>query len=353
MPTRKPNETIEQFAIRAAYETGHFWSPANAAGLAVRPEDLKTLTASDPVVVAALQSYAMSDATKYTALTLKHHRRRPMFDGEIGPAITELVETSNERCPVPDYLPPIGVDFQFDDPDLQAVVERMQADTIMPAQGSGNWSGCHGVGSFHCAVARWDLTRKPGHLPDDLFRTVLSDTQAAYAGVGLLWRFVDAQMRDLITGEDLDGLNVNTDCSFVPRSDGWIGLAIVGRNETCSSRIWARFLATYPGGQNQQDIRANWGTLVRHELGHNCGRGHSPGIMSPSLTRNLPATWEGDSSESWMRQQFGGEPVPIPGEPVPPEPGPSPPDDIERRLRQIEIKNAVQDVTIDWLVRQV
>lgn len=354
MPTRKPGETIEQFAIRTAFETGHFWGPDNAAGWAIRSDDLTSLSASDPVVITALRSYAMSDAAKYTRLTLKHHGRTPDFDGQIGPAVQEMVETGHERCPVPDYAPPIGVDFHFADEDLGSIVKRMQTDQALPAQGSGNWSGCHGIGEFHCAVARWDVTRKPAHLPDERFKRVLSAVQKSYAAVGLLWRFTDAQNRDLINGEDLGGLSVNTDCSFVNSSDGWIGLAIVGRNETCQSRIWARFLATYTGGNQDAAIVNQWHSLIAHELGHNCGRSHSNGgIMNPSLIRGLPMSWSGDPSEGWLRGQFGGQPVAVPGDNDTPTPGPTPPAGIEARVRMMEVKNAVQDATIDWLVQKV
>lgn len=354
MPQRRPNETIEQYAIRSAFEYGHFWSPSNPQGWNVRYEDLPQLTASDPVVIAALRSFSQSDAHRYTEGVLSLHGRTPNFDGELGPAMQWFVTASQDRCSVPDFAPPIGTSPSFSGKFVEAVALRMQSDLAMPAQGSGGWAGCHGVGNFHCAIARWDVSRKPAHLSDDRFRRVLKSVQKAYAEIGLLWRFVDAQMRDLLNGEDLDGMSVNTDCSFVRSSDGWIGLAIVGRNETCQSRIWAKFLNTFTGGTGDAAIVNQWFSLVAHELGHNCGRSHSNGgIMNPSLIRGLPMTWLGDPSERWMRQQFGGQPVVIPGEPDPGPNPPGPPVDDEARFRAIEIKNAVQDATLQWLVSKV
>jgi len=350
MPQRKPGETIEQFAIRSAWTYGHFWTAENVAGWNVRHEDLPNLSASDPVVIAALRSYSQSDVTRYAKAVFDLHGRSPVFDGEMGPALEHFAANNTDRCSVPDFAPPPGVQCSFLDPSVQAVAERMQADLAMPAQGSGGWAGCHGIGNFHCAIARWDVTRKPSHLPDDLFLSVLKSVQRAYAEIGLLWRFVDAQMRDLLNGDDLSGNSVNTDCSFVRSSDGWIGLAIVGRNETCQSRIWAKFLNTYTGGSTPSQVANNWFSLIAHELGHNCGRSHTNGgIMNPSLVRGLPQTWQGDPSEGWMRQQFGGEAVPVPGDTGPP---PKPPTD-DARLRAIEIKNAVQDAAIQFLIDAV
>ena len=36
---RLPNENVSQFAIRVAWETGHFWSPENPEGKGVKAAD--------------------------------------------------------------------------------------------------------------------------------------------------------------------------------------------------------------------------------------------------------------------------------------------------------------------------
>lgn len=349
MSQRKPGETISQFAIRTAWETGHFWSPDNPEGKNLQQVDLALLRPDDPVVVAAMISMAKADMTRYTRLTLEKHGRPPEFDGVIGPAIEAMI-VNGGRCPVPDFAPPPGTSFTFDDPDLQKVVERMQIDAQC-AFGSGNWKGCHNVGDFHCASIRVDASGLPDFLKP-LFVQVLRNVQAAYAGVGLLFRFISTGGADLLTGESFSG-NINSDMSFVNSSSGWIGLAIVGQGETCGSKIWCKFLATYRGGSSDAAIIQQWSSLIRHELGHNCGLGHSNGgTMNPSLINGLPVLWEqSDPSTQKLQQMFGGVPVPVPGG-SPPD-IPIPPNSVEQRILAMEVKNIIQDVTLKWCVEKV
>lgn len=349
MTGRLPGETISQFAIRVAWEYGHFWNYAdNPEGASLSYNDLQFLKADDPVVVKAMISLSKMDSTRYTKAVLKHHGRMPHFDGQIGPAMESILDGG--RCPIPDYAPPPGVVFAFDDPDIQQIVERMQSDAQLPAFGSGNWKGCHNVGEYHSASIGVDTSGLPGFLKP-LFVQVLKNVQAAYAGVGLLFRFISTGGTDLLTGESFVG-NINSDMSFVNNSSGWIGLAIVGLGETCGSKIWCKFLATYKGGSDTASIITQWTTLIKHELGHNCGRGHTNGgVMNPSLVNGLPTAWgPDDPSTSWLKGQFGGVPVPIPGSPLPPDVPPTPPTTIEQRLHALEVKNVVQDVTLNWCV---
>ncbi len=348
---RLPNESISQFAIRVAWETGHFWSPENPDGKAIKQVDLKLLRPDDPVVIAAMISMSRMDATRYTKYVLDQHGRTPVFDGELGPAMTAMLLEHNGRCPIPDYIPPPGTEFLYEDPYLQSVVLRMQADSVLPAFGTGNWKGCHQVGNFHCATVGVDTSGLPGFLKL-IFGDVLKNVQKAYAGVGLLFRFVK-DGRDMISGEDFNG-NINTEMSFVNNSDGWIGLAIVGTGEQCGGKIWCKFLNTYRGGSDTTAIITQWTTLIKHELGHNCGRGHTNGgVMNPSIVNNLPTEWvPTDPSTPWLKGQFGGVPVPIPGGGNVPSP-PNPPDTgsgVQKQLRDLQVSDAVQNATINWLV---
>jgi len=350
MPQRKPDETISQFAIRTAWETGHFWSPDNLDGLNVRQADLKLLKPDDDVVVRAMISMSRGDTTRYTRAVLDNHGRQPTFDGVIGPAIAEMVIEGN-RCPVPDHAPPPGVVFAFDDPDLQQVVERMQAQ---PAVGSGgNWAGCNGIGQFHCAAMQVNPAgMNPRVVP--LWRQVMLNVRQMYAGIGLLWKFIDMDGVDLLTGEQFNG-NIQTELSFVSRSDGWIGLAIVTRNEGCSSKIWLKLLNSYVGGSTDIQIINQISTLLAHEGGHNAGLSHSNGgVMNPSIVTGLPVgIWpESDPSTRTLRTLYGGQPVPIPGGGD--TPTPTPPDNsIEKQLFDLRLKDVIQDVTIQWLVDKV
>lgn len=342
MPKPKSGETISQFAIRTAYEYGHLWN--------VKQKDLHLLKPDDPEVVAAMISMSRMDAMRYTRHVLDKHGRTPDFDGTIGPAMEAMV-LEDGRCPVPDIAPPPGVSFLFEDPDIQQIALKMQRDALA-AVGTGNWPGCHNIGNFHCASFAVNESGLPSFLKP-LFIQVLTNVRKAYAGVGLLLKFIK-DGADMLTGESFSG-NINSDMSFVSSSSGWIGLAIVGQNEQCSSKIWCKFLNSYRGGSTDAAIVQQWTTLIKHELGHNCGRSHtSGGVMNPSIVNGLPTEWDSsDPSTNWLKGQFGGVAVPIPGDgPSPPVP-PVPPTTLEQRMLALEIQNAVQKVTLDWVVSKV
>jgi hypothetical protein len=345
---RKANETLEQYAIRTAWELGHFWNPNNPNGFNVTYDQLSSLNSTDQVVVDAMISMAKIDTTKFVDQAVKAGVVADL-DGNIhNPAIMGMVISG--RCPVPDYVPPIGVSFNFDDPDLQLVVERMQQDQTLEAIGVGNWKGCNNVGDFHCSVVKVDSSGLPSFLKP-VFTEVLKRVQIAYAKVGLLFYFVNQESIDLLTGNEVDG-RTNINMSFVNSSDGWIGLAIVGQQQTCSSNIWCKFLNTYKGGSNEESIKTQWTTLIKHELGHNCGKGHTNGgVMNPSIVNNLPSDWvDSDPSTSWLRNQFGGVPVPIPGgNPIPPTP---PSDPIQAQIDSLRVTNAIQTAQIEFLLRK-
>jgi hypothetical protein len=358
MSSIKPHETVEQYLIRRAFETGHFWGPENPEGWAIRHSDLSKLKLSDDVVFKALQSFSKSDVRLYARHVERAHGRAPTFDGQAGPALTAFAQTT--RCPVPDHAPPKGVEFVFDDPDLTAIVKKMQADQEVAAAGVGNWQGCHDVGDFHCVHVRWDLSSKPSHLAGTVFTDVLKRVQKAYAQVGLLILFSGPSGDDLLTGDDLSSLRVNINANFVRSSNGWIGLAILGRTETCTtSPIWCRYLATYRGGNSREAVITQWVTLIMHEIGHNTGRNHTQGgVMNPSLVNGLPGYWAPtDPSTGWMKRQFGGVPVPIPGDgPGPKPPGPDKPDpdkDWEDELEQVRLQVILNEIKIDDLQRRV
>lgn len=357
MPERRPGESLEQFAIRTAYEYGHFWGEDNPQGWNISQDDLPNLRANDPVVIQALRSLSMADPIQYTRKVLDAHGRVPDFDGIIGPAMESLITDPAGRCPIPDNAPPPGVEFNFSDPYLQQVVTRMQADAAaaLPAVGPGNWRSCHGIGNAHCATVRVNETNLPSFLRP-LFSEVLTKVQKAFADIGLLFRFLDQNRKDLLNGEQIDS-TVNIEMSFVNSSDGWIGLAILGQNQTCSSNIWCRFLATFRGGSTNAAIVQQWVTLIMHELLHNCRFNHTRGgILNPSLVSGLPGYFaDNDPITPTIKKEYGGVAVNIPGSPNPgPDPiPPSPPSSIEQQLRDVQLKNIVQDVQLAWLTEKV
>jgi len=350
---KRTDESLQEFAIRRAFQLGHFWNPANPNGLNVKQADLKNLSIQDQVVIDAFRSLALSDVTSYARHVFEKHGRAPNFDGQYGPAMEAMLFDAAGRCPVPDFAPPPGVVFAFDDPELQKVVEHMQANAIQRATGNGNWEGCHGVGNAHCAIVQVN----PGNMPPflaPLFKTVITRVQKAYADVGLLLRYVDMSKNDILTGERLD-TGVNIDCSFSTSSSGWIGLAQVSSNESCSGRLFQKFLSTYRGGNSDEAIITQWTTLLKHETGHNTGMSHTnSGVMNPSLINGLPPEWSAtDPATPKLKKSFGGVPVAIPGSPAP-GPGPQPPvDPVQEQLDAIRIQNVIQDVKIQYCLNRL
>lgn len=350
-----PGETLSQFAIRTAFDAGHFWNPENPDCWNVTRGDLSKLHISDPRVLSALRSLTRSMAGEYSRHVFEQHDRPPQFDGVMGAATESfLIREIPKRCPVPDFVPPPGVDHTFADPYVADVVQRMQERNQLPATGSGSWRNCHGVGSYHCAKVMFNLADQPEHLKP-VFTEVLGNVQRAYAAIGLLLLFVDVTGRDMITGEERGTGGINIHASFVQRSDGWIGLAIVGRNETCSSQpIWMRFLATFHRNAPRESIVVDWSSLLRHEIGHLTGSLHTVGgtmnsVLVPGLPLLFPKT---DPVYPYLVQEFGGQPVPLDdsddGGPTPPED----PDPLAAQVRENHIVNAVQEAHLEWLTKR-
>lgn len=292
--------------IRRAFYAGHFWCPeALDRGGAFCLDD--AIGAGRHLQEAAFRSLSRSELVTYTQAVQIAHSREPDFDGVPGPAFAGLLNVP--RCHCPDIpLPEPGMAISTGCNRLDMVYKRMQSDGAR-AIASGNWPGCHGIGDFHSAIVKVLTQGIPSFLRS-LFDDILSDVQRQFDAVGLRFVFVTELGENILTGEHSDAAP-NIDFSFVPSSDGWIGLAIVGRGETCQSRIWCQYLATYRGGATPGQIRTQWLTLIMHELGHNCGLRHTTGgIMNPSVINGLPGTWSGDPAEGTLREWYGGKPVP-------------------------------------------
>lgn len=264
--------------IQFLYNTGHLEAPFGVEQGDLTQDDVDKLSLSDDIVKEAVRSHQSLDAN-YDLFAAAIHGRECIPDGDVGPA-TELV-LDLPRCGERDYR------------TKRHIAEAMN---VGEAVGRGNWPRCHGVGDFHAVSVK--VTNSPPSFLAPLFDKVKSRVVEAYSEVGLLIRW-DAPSP------------VNIDFSFVNSSSGWIGLAIVGTNQGCNDRIWCRYLSTYRGGSTDDQIITQWTTLIKHELGHNCGTGHTRGgVMNPSIVNGLPVSWKGDPLHSWLVDRFGGIPVP-------------------------------------------
>lgn len=270
--------------------TGHLRFPFGQPQRLTKPIGQYKLT--DKAVVLAVESYQDFLKPQLDAITAEVHPARlsaaGQIDGEVGPVTRRLLELP--RCMVPDY----------------------QAN-MMEAVGQGNWKRCHGIGEFHAAAVK--ILNNPPSFLAPLFDQVLQQVVQAYDEVGLRFYFFKP-------GETVTKTPHQIDFSFVSSSSGWIGLATVTNSATCqSSPIFCRYLSTYKGGNSEAAIINQWTTLIKHELGHNTGMGHSSGgVMNPSIVNNLPVSWRNDTNWSLLVQRFGGQKVIGPDIPPPPPP---------------------------------
>jgi hypothetical protein len=314
---------------QAAFRRGWFWDPSKPNGHNVLFSDLSKLAIDSTLVRDALITGSQFQYPEYAA-SVRHvyNGRAPYYDGIVGRSMKEMLQV--ERCGCPDFVPPNGtVISQLCDGDdeLKHVCDTMcgcPEDAIDAEAGNGNWRGCHGVGpDFHSVIAEMDLRLMPSKMEEivngkPILWHWLTRKQVAYAKHGLLWRFrLDG--KDYLTGDRLTG-NTNTVMSFVTRSSGWIGLAILGYNQTCNDEIWKKYLATYRPG----DYIRQWFTLGSHEGGHNCGANHMSGdpVMHPSIRSNSPWLFApGSAFARYLDKRFGGIEVDIPGgdDPDPPD----------------------------------
>ncbi len=350
---RKPGESDLQFALRRIFETGQLWAPNNPDGPNVTPADLPKLKATDSVVkqgVVGLQKMMVVDYAPRFAL--KMNAMPDMDNGDLDPAILEVMALP--RCDVPDYAPPPGSAFLFDDPQVQEVAEKMQEMVAVPAVGQrGNWPRCHNVGDFHSCFVQVDQTNRPAWATDAIQPQVWRNVQARYRAKGLNITYVDKNMKDLLTGQDWTGQHIDTKASWVKSSSGWIGLAILTLDLDCRQEIWQQFLNTYKGGTTDEQIINQQSSLWSHEHGHNCGLPHTNGmLMNPSIVNGLPLLFTpSDPSNSVMDLHYGGVPYVPPGDGPGPTPDPGPSDPWQKRIVALEkaqfednIKNTLQDV---------
>lgn len=349
---RKPAESDIDFSKRRAFETGQLWGPQNKDGPNIKPGDLKKLKPFDSAMRDAFSGLAKMMVRTYAPSFAKHYGTVPDLDDvKIDAALLETMETP--RCEVPDYAPPPGASFLFDDPLVQQVAEEMQRVVAKAIGRNGNWPRCHGAGDFHSSIIQIDETHRPAWMTDAILIPVLRNTEQAYWAIGSHVIFVNKNMKGYVDGKDYYGHHVDVKSSWVPSSTSWIGLAILTLGLGCSDEIWQRYLNTYKGGSPPEIIIRQNTKLFIHETGHNHGLPHTNGfIMNPSILNDEQITWTpADPSTAKLKMEYGGFPDPKwtgggGGDGTPPPVAP-----IEQRIKSLEDKefqdnltNAMQDV---------
>lgn len=266
----------------------------------VLKDELSKLTLSSKAVQTAIRSYQELMGEDFDRLSMEIHDRPGIADGVYGPATIQLL--GMKRCGCPDYGPEVEL-----------------------ATGRGSWpAGCWEEYPDHHAFAiHWDKRNMPSYLVGVIDQCI-ERCYAAYRNIGIAF----------FTSPDRN--RCNTRVTF-ERGQGWIGLAIVGQNQVCRDRIWAKFDTRYKPSR----LVDQWSRLLAHEFGHNMGLRHSRGgIMNPSISQGAftKTAWRGDPSESILTRWFGGEPVP-PRDKPDPDPDPKPPADkiVIRGELEIEI----------------
>lgn len=290
----------DQELIAFLWDTGHFWNRAYPDVLNVTQADLPALTLQDRVVQFAVASFQAGDANIYP-LVMANHKRAPLFDGIAGPATLQLAGLP--RCPLPDFPPPPGATFHYDDPGLTRAVASMQR----AATGSGSWpAGCHGSAAEHQVKISYDPTNMSSQQRDWL-PEVKRRSAAAVADVGVkLIEVAPGQGNISVYGKVLPG-NI-------------IGMAEFNSG-ACGDTVFCQLNPNYAPDLDM------FLTLLLHENGHNWNLEHRSGnIMNPSILRvtpkwiDRPAGYQ-DNSYPTLRRFFGGEPL----TPLPPPPPPQPP----------------------------
>lgn len=289
-----------------AYHYGHQWDPAfpnlrNLDEAGVRKMDGSERDAKDLIA-----SWQQLDAN-VGLLVGKIHGRDLVPDGDVGPASAAVM--GFKRCPLPDFAPPAGASFHYDDPDLQAAVESQQRAAAM--QGP-YWRGCDAqMPSVHSLVIGIDAKNAPPNWLANKDK-ILEARRACAAEIGVAVRFV-------LNPQSLEGLNQYQVFKYI--AGGVIGYNYFPQSNSCG-RIPNGSLDTSYDPSDWR-MHANLGT---HESeGHGFGFNHTRGgIMNPSIILVWPLSWKNDPSWRVAEQYYGGKPLdtPTPPVPVPPPHGP-------------------------------
>lgn len=294
-----------------AFKRGRGWDPKYPNLRNLDPTAVRKMDGSESDAKLLIKSLQESDAN-YDPLVLAFHKRFPDYDGEIGPATLALVNIP--RCPLPDFAPPPGARFYYEDLDLQAAVESMQEAAAAAFTGA-YWRGCDPQRpDIHSLTIGIDIRQAPSNFLDHQ-EEILEARRACAAEIGVAVRFV-------INPQSMEGLQQYQVYRNIP--GGVIGMNYFPSSNSCGKIPNGSMDSTY--NPSDWKLHANLGT---HESeGHGFGFNHTRGgIMNPSIVLVWPLSWKNDPSWSVAERYYGGKP--IPGTPGPgPDPGPGPQPDV-------------------------
>lgn len=289
--------------LRWALHYGHQWCPAFPNLLNLDEGRVSLMDGSEQDAKDLIASWQLMDGN-VGELVKAIHGRALIPDGDVGPASKAVMDF--QRCALPDYPPPPGATFHYEDPVLQAAVERMQRAT-----GSGSWPvGCHGTAGIHEVKVSYDISG-------------LSDAQKEWMpyfkehnarAVGLM----GLKIIEVPVGEFA---NVR----FYERSFGGstIGMAEFN-NGTCGDSVFCTVTRRYAPNRKMFTI------LGMHEFGHTMKFQHSNRYIMNSSIMEVPEWWVQfdfagqityqDVRYSEGKRYFGGKPIDQPPPPPPPPP---------------------------------
>ncbi len=290
-------------ALRQAFLRGHFWGFDEGQ---LTLDEVLALDVNHKLARQAWDSWRAADANYDTLLMAAHPQRRfaAYHDDTFGPATEALV--SLPRCPLPDSVPPEGVDFT----GLHAWEQKLLQSYREFATGSGGWPvGCDPERTdVHSIRVNVNTSRRPATITE-YFDKAVEAAIACAAEIGIAGRIIldgDAQKAEIeVKWENIPG--------------GVIGYQYFPQPNTCRQTTSGRLDTAY-----QPSSWKMFATLFVHEhFGHGIGFQHTRGgIMNPSIL-SVPLSYVNDPAYSQAQRMYGGQPIPV--DPTEPEDPTTPP----------------------------
>jgi len=295
-----------------AFRRGRAWNPDPEFQNLLNLDEgrVRLMDGSEPDAKLLVKSLQESDAN-YQFEVFKAHKRFPLLnallraigDGLIGPATRSLVEIP--RCPLPDFPPPPNASFHYDDPELQKVVESMQAAAAFTGS---YWRGCDSARpDIHSLTIGIDAKNAPSVFTQNQDK-ILEARRACAAEIGVAVKFV-------INPASMTGLQQYQVYRSIPGS-------VIGMNYFPNANSCGRIPdGSMDSSYNPSDWRLHACLGCHESEGHGFGLNHTNGgTMNPSILLTWPLTWKGDPSWNTVVRYYGGKPIDPPAPPPPPPP---------------------------------